>query len=118
MKVKLDENLSLTHVHILKRAGYDAERVHDEGLSGATDGEIWEAVVREKRFFITLDLDFADIRKISLPQSPGLLIIRPRTRARDAVSLILKKVLREYRLEEFKGCLVVADENKTRIRKL
>jgi exoribonuclease R len=35
-KIKLDENLAQMHVDLLKEAGYDADRVHDEGLSGTT----------------------------------------------------------------------------------
>lgn len=32
--VKLDENLGRTHVEILRTAGYEVDRVHDQGLSG------------------------------------------------------------------------------------
>ncbi len=36
LPVKLDENLGRTHVEHLRQAGYAADRVHDEGLSGAS----------------------------------------------------------------------------------
>jgi hypothetical protein len=32
--IKLDENLGRPHVALLKRHGYDADRVFDQGLSG------------------------------------------------------------------------------------
>lgn len=57
ISVKLDENMAQTHVEFLQQAGYNADRVTDEGLSGANDDIIWQQVCAEKRFFITLDLD-------------------------------------------------------------
>ena len=50
MEVKLDENLSRTHIDLLQRAGYNAERVHEEGMSGWDDPKIWEAVCKENKF--------------------------------------------------------------------
>jgi predicted nuclease of predicted toxin-antitoxin system len=61
--VKLDENLGRPHVELLRQAGLDADRVSDQGLSGATDKIKWERCCAEARFFITLDLDFADVRQ-------------------------------------------------------
>jgi predicted nuclease of predicted toxin-antitoxin system len=54
LPVKLDENLSRSHVRFLCLAGYAADRVHDQGLSGAGDATVWQRVVAEGRFFITL----------------------------------------------------------------
>jgi hypothetical protein len=31
-RVKLDENLGVVHAELLRQAGYDVERVYDEGL--------------------------------------------------------------------------------------
>ena len=117
MKVKLDENLGISHLQLLREAGYEAERVHEEGLTGATDEELWEHVLRSERFFITLDLGFSDIRRFPPGEHPGILLIRARSRSRRAVLDVLRRVLNELSLEEFAGCLVVADEEKTRIRR-
>ena len=64
--VKLDENLGRTHVQFLQELGYETDRIHDEGLSGAIDEEVWEKVMSEGRFLITLALDFSDIRRFEL----------------------------------------------------
>jgi len=53
--VKLDENLSQSHVDFLQEKGYSAERVTDEGLSGADDALVWQRALSEGRLFITLD---------------------------------------------------------------
>ncbi|WP_334943644.1 DUF5615 family PIN-like protein [Nostoc sp.] len=117
MTVKLDENMAQTHVEFLQQAGYNADRVTDEGLSGADDETVWEQVCAEERFFITLDLDFSDIRRFPPGTHPGILLLRSRNRSRQAVLEILSRVVQEQSLEKLKGCLVVADDIQTRIRR-
>ena len=117
MRIKLDENLSNTHTEFLRQAGYDTDRVTDEGLSGAEDQRVWQQVCAEGRFFITLDLDFSDVRQFIPGTHPGILLLRPRNRSSQAILEVLEKILREYSMESFQGCLVVADEQQTRIRR-
>lgn len=116
MKIKLDENLGHTHRHFLQQLGYEVDRVYDEGLSGAKDPIIWQHVCYENRFFITLDLDFSDVRHYPPGTHPGILLIRSKTRGRVSVLDVLRRVFAEHRLESLEGCLVVADEQRTRIR--
>ncbi len=115
--VKLDENLGRTHADALRRAGYDALRVRDQGLSGAADDVVWQHVCTEGRLLITLDLDFSDVRRFVPGTHPGILILRPRARGRDAVLDMLSRVIRERDLERIGGTLAVADERRTRVRK-
>ena len=115
--LKLDENLAQSHVDFLNGASYSAEWVMDEGLSGAEDAVVWHQAVAEGRFFITLDLDFADVRRFPPGSHPGILLLRPRNRSRDAVLEILQRVVREQPLDTLAGCFVVADINHTRIRR-
>ena len=117
MLLKLDENLGRSHVELLRSAGYQADRVHDQGLSGASDATVWDRVCAEGRFFITLDLDFADIRRYQPGSHHGILLLRPRSRSRPAVLHVLQRVLSEQQLENLSGCLAVADETHTRIRR-
>lgn len=115
--VKLDENLGRTHVAFLLDRGYEADRVHDQGLSGASDQAVWARVVAESRFLITLDLDFSDVRRYTPGRHPGILLIRPRNKSRSGVLEVLRRVLEEHPLEALRGCLAVADEETTRIRR-
>ena len=117
MLVKLDENMSNAHADYLRQMGHESDRVTDEGLSGATDAIVWQAVCQEQRFFITLDLDFSDVRRFPPGTHPGILLLRPRSRSRQAVLELLSRILSEYPLESLQGCLVVADETQTRIRR-
>ena len=115
--LKLDENLAQPHMDFLNGVGYSAERVTEEGLSGADDAVVWQRAVAEGRFFLTLDLDFADVRRFPPGSHPGILLLRPRNRSRDAVLEILQRVVQEQPLDTLSGCFVVADINHTRIRR-
>ena len=117
MLLKLDENLGRSHVELLRNAGHEADRVHDEGLSGESDSAVWKRVCAEGRFFITLDLDFADIRRYQPGSHHGILLLRSRSRSRPAVLQVLERVLSERQLDNLSGCLAVADETHTRIRR-
>jgi predicted nuclease of predicted toxin-antitoxin system len=117
LAVKLDENLSQSHVDCLRRAGHDADRPPDEGMASAEDDVLWRYVQHEGRFFITLDLDFSDVRQFAPGTHAGLLLLRPRNNSRDAVLEILQRVLDEHPLDTLKGCFVVADTAHTRIRR-
>ncbi len=117
MSVKLDENLGRVHAAMLRQAGYNVDRVYDEGLSGEEDDTLWRRVCAEGRFFITLDLDFSDVRRFAPGTHPGILLLRPRTGGRQAVLDVLTRVLHEQPLELIEGCLSVADETYTRVRR-
>jgi predicted nuclease of predicted toxin-antitoxin system len=117
LQVKLDENLGRAHVHLVQEAGYAADRVYDQGLSGTADDLLWQHLCDEDRFFVTLDLDFSDIRRFPPGTHPGILLLRPANRGRRAVAEILARVLQEHSLASLRGCLTVASEMHTRIRR-
>jgi predicted nuclease of predicted toxin-antitoxin system len=115
--VKLDENLGRSPLELVRSYGYDTESVHTQGLSGASDATLWSRVVAEGRFLITLDLDFSDVRRFEPGTHPGVLLIRGRSGSSGAVLEVLRRVAAEQPLEELTGCLAVADEGATRIRR-
>lgn len=43
MKIKLDENLPLRLVEILRELGHDVDTVPQEGLVGRCDESVWRA---------------------------------------------------------------------------
>jgi predicted nuclease of predicted toxin-antitoxin system len=117
VRIKLDENLGRPHIALLKRHGYEADRVFDQGLSGIEDANLWLRVRRDGQFLITLDLGFSDVRRYVPGTHPGILLLRPRRKGRNAVSNVMRRVLMERRLETLAGCLAVADESRTRVRR-
>jgi predicted nuclease of predicted toxin-antitoxin system len=63
MKIKIDENIPISLMPVLSGLGHVVDCVADEGLAGNVDAEVWLAAQSAERFFITQDLDFADLRK-------------------------------------------------------
>jgi predicted nuclease of predicted toxin-antitoxin system len=118
VKIKIDENLASSHRALLEQDGHDLSDVHDEKLRGASDEKLWAAVCEEERFLITLDHDFSDVRRYPPGSHPGILLLRTQRPGRDGVARILKRVLDEQELDALKGCLSVADERRTRIRRV
>ena len=62
MRFKIDENLPAEFAEILRKAGFDAVTVMEQGLNGEPDPRIIEVCQREERAFATLDTDFSNIR--------------------------------------------------------
>ena len=116
-RIKLDENLGRTHQRFLHDLGYEVELVADQGLSGASDEAVWEHICKEGWFFITLDLDFSDVRRYPPGSHPGVLLLRPETRGRLSVLQVLQRVCAELSLQTLYRCVAVADATKTRVRR-
>lgn len=116
MKIKVDENLARAHRRVLEAAGHDVADVHDERLVGASDDVLWAHVCEEGRLLVTLDTDFSDVRRFLPGSHPGILLMRTTHPGVSSISRILRRVLEERDLASVAGCLVVADEARTRIR--
>jgi predicted nuclease of predicted toxin-antitoxin system len=79
MKIKLDENLPFGVAGLLRNLGHDVHELFQEGLAGEPDHVIWSATQNEKRFLITQDLDFSDLRRFAPGSHYGVLLVRLRS---------------------------------------
>jgi predicted nuclease of predicted toxin-antitoxin system len=77
MKLKLDENLSRHLKPALTALGHDILTAADENLLSRPDTEIARAANREQRMLLTLDVEFADLRKYPPGSHPGIILFRP-----------------------------------------
>ncbi|MYD65186.1 MAG: hypothetical protein F4X26_04250 [Chloroflexi bacterium] len=116
MRFKLDENVPVTFGRLLADAGHDVATVVDEGLVGAADEVIAEACVDEQRALVTQDLDFADIRAYPPAEYAGLVVLRPRTSARDAVLAIAPTLMQRLESASRAGQLWIVESERLRIR--
>jgi predicted nuclease of predicted toxin-antitoxin system len=82
MKIKLDENIPSSLKDTLAAAGHDCDTAVDEGLAGKDDAVVWNIAKQDRRFLITQDLDFSDIRSFAPGSHPGILLIRLREPSR------------------------------------
>lgn len=117
MRIKLDENLPDRLVTVLTTLGHDVDTVHGEQLTGRADPEVWSAAQSARRFLITQDLDFSDIRRYTPGTHAGLLLVRLPRPGRNALLDRVTALFRTEQIENWAGCLVVATDQKVRIRR-
>lgn len=117
MKIKLDENLPLRLVTLLKELGHDVHAVRDEQLLGHADSEIWDAAQRESRFLITQDLDFSDSRQFAPGHHHGILLLRLRSPNRRELIARTMELFEKETIAEWRNCFVVATSRKIRVRR-
>lgn len=77
MKIKVDEDLPRELVRKVAGVIPDTTSVVAQGISGASDNDLWDHVQAEGRFLITGDKGFADIRKHPPQHHHGVLLLRP-----------------------------------------
>ncbi|MGH9817052.1 MAG: DUF5615 family PIN-like protein [Candidatus Acidiferrales bacterium] len=116
MKLKLDESLTHRLQNPLHELGHDVSTAADENLLGKPDSEVAAAAIREQRVLLSLDLGFADIRDYPPGSHPGIVVFRPVSRDRHTVGRLVKEFASRGDLEALRGCIVVVDPGRTRVR--
>ena len=117
MRIKLDECIPNSVSGVLQTAGHDVQTVHQERLSGSSDSVIWDVTQTERRFLITTDLDFSDIRKYIPGTHQGIFLFRLAREGQNAITSVLEWILEHHEIETWKGALVVASAHQLRIRR-
>jgi predicted nuclease of predicted toxin-antitoxin system len=117
VKIKLDENLPDRLVVVLTALGHNVDTVRTEQLTGRADPDVWGAAQAAQRFLITQDLDFSDVRRYTPGTHAGLLLVRLTRPGRNALFERVSTVFQTEKVEDWTGCLVVATEQKIRVRR-
>ena len=116
MKIKLDENMPEALAVQLRILGHDVHTVPEEFLAGHSDPDIWAAAQAEKRFLITQDLDFSDLRQFVPGTHAGILLVRLRTPGRLALTEAVVRVFEREDVLAWSKCVVVLTDRKIRIQ--
>lgn len=117
MKIKLDENMPVRLVEILRELGHDTDTVPEEGLTGRPDEAVWHAAQESDRFLITQDLDFSDVRQFAPGTHHGILLVRLREPGRNALLRQVQAVFSQEDVTNWRGSFVVLTEHKVRIHR-
>lgn len=115
--VKVDEDLPRSAVGLLRDQGYDALSVLEQGMGDWKDSDLWAAIQREKRFLVTADKGFADVRSYPPGTHIGVLLLRPDEDGIRPLLQLLTRLLASYRLEDLAGRVTVVTPRGVRIRK-
>lgn len=117
MRVKVDEDLPKAAVQMLRRHGHEASSVVEQGMGGAKDFSLWQAVQAEHRFLVTADKGFGDIRSYPPGTHVGILLLRPDQAGIPPVLELLERTLAAYDLEALAGAVAVVTPRGVRIRR-
>ena len=117
MTFKIDENLPQDAAELLRSHGFDAETVQQESLAGAEDDLIAEAIQREHRVLITLDLDFSDIRTYPPEHYSGIIVLRPKAQDKIAIMALLRRLLRALENNQPDQALWIVEPDRIRYRR-
>ena len=117
MKIKLDENLPVRLAMALSDLGHEVDTVPSEGLTGQDDATVWKTTQTAGSFFVTQDLDFSDLRDFRPGHHAGILLLRLNQPGRNALHERVCWLFRNERVQDWKGCFVIASDTKIRVRR-
>lgn len=117
MKLKLDENLSRHLKPVLIELGHDVLTAADENLLSHPDTEIAQAAKEEQRMLLTLDIEFADLRKYPPGSHPGVILFRPLSLSPLSVNAFITDFVRRTDLDKLAACVAVVDPVHVRLRR-
>jgi predicted nuclease of predicted toxin-antitoxin system len=116
VKFKIDENLPLEFVDVLRPIGYIAMTVKEQDLHGKADSEVINKCSEENFILITSDLDFADIRLYPPENYSGLIVFRINHQDKWHLIQVFKNIVPILKQEKVKGRLWIVEENRIRVR--
>ena len=116
MKFKLDENLPVELAADLQRLGHSADSVASEGLCGASDQIVLNAALAADRILLTLDKGIANLRRYSPQQHGGVVLFRPDSSGRGAVTAFVRERLKDVTELDLTRRLTVVGPSRIRFR--
>ena len=118
MKFLADMGISPRTVAKLRREGYDAVHLVEEGLEKLEDREILTKAKNERRIVLTVDLDFGYLLAVSGAILPSVVLFRLGNESREVVEEYLEDVLSQCSEELKTGAIVSVRDDGLRVRLL
>lgn len=116
MKFKIDENLPAECALLLRDAGFEADTVADEQLTGAQDSVIAGRVRQEERVLITLDLDFANERSYPPSEHSGIIVLRMKRQDKHTILALMPRIIACLATRRPDGELWIVQPDRVRFR--
>jgi predicted nuclease of predicted toxin-antitoxin system len=103
----------------LREAGHDALHVRDIALHAAEDAVIFELAAKQNRVLVSADADFGTLLAMRNEPKPSVILFRKGTERspEKQIGILLSNLPAAEELLH-RGCLLVFEETRTRVRLL
>jgi predicted nuclease of predicted toxin-antitoxin system len=119
LKFLIDNALSHEVAALLNNGGHDAKHVRDWHMESAEDSAVLELAAHEDRILISADTDFGTLLSLRQETKPSVILLRrPSQRRPTLQAALLLANIGAIQEELQKGCIVVIDDQRLRIRSL
>ena len=85
-------------------------------MHGAPDSDLLARCIHEGRLLVTLDMDFANLRRYPPRTHPGIIVIRLKRQSVRRVAHAMTQFLRIASLEDCRGRLTIVEDEGYRRR--
>lgn len=116
-RFKVDEDLPRQVSELLSARGHDATTVVLQGWQGLSDESLWPRVQTERRWLVTADKGFGDLRKYPPGTHGGVILLRPQEESRRAFLELAEAVADKVNLDDLAGSVIVATPAAVRVRR-
>ena len=117
IKILTDECVSMNTVELLRFWGYNVISAFDANLFGQPDSTYLQTAIHEQCLLITLDVELGNIMLYPPHLHHGVVVLRFRHAAQDAIHHNLKCLLNDIPLESLFHAVTIVDGHGYRIRK-
>jgi predicted nuclease of predicted toxin-antitoxin system len=112
-----DENIPQALTEYLRSRGFDVKTIHEMGLRGTDDRNVFLAACETKRTLLTFDRHFANIREYPPSGHHGILLIRIHPAVLDDVISAVDLLMTNRDESRLTGSLVILEKYGYRIRR-
>lgn len=118
MRFLIDEDMPRSTAQSLRLAGHEAKDVREIGLRGKTDAEVFKTAQDLKAILVTADLGFANTLTFPLGSHCGIVVVRfPNDVSVENLNRGVVSALSGLTNEEVRGCLIILEPGRMRLRK-